>query len=236
VRSPILKKFVENWTIVKELLERENPALVERLTDVYNCITANDVKNRNEYEKLCGDRMPWAEFESYVISYAYGIKRREGQKTYARTEQKTRVAVESAVGEIIQSVASQVGKTSEWIAAFVSELIKLVTPLGLRVLQERGLGQEVLANLAPEDAARKVAEALYAVWELKAHEDKVVKELGELRAELDELRAVNELYKAMLDVALAQTSATLSEVVKSLAEVAGYKNPQVAALLAALEE
>jgi hypothetical protein len=232
--SLVIKRFVEIWPILRELLKSENPALTDSLEQVYQCIQANKVSSRNEYTQRCGNIMSWDEFEAYVYSYGYKVDKPE--KQYARTEQKTRVATESAIGEVIQRVASQVGKTAEWMSAFTAELVKLLTPLAMAVLKERGIDERALANMSPEEAARKVAEALNTVWDFKQHQDKIVKEVGELRARVEELEAEVRLYGAMIDAVVKYIPEVLEGVIKEMAQVASYKNPNAVALQLALAE
>jgi hypothetical protein len=158
------------------------------------------------------------------------------EKQYARTEQKTRVATESAIGEVIQRVASQVGKTAEWMSAFTAELVKLLTPLAMAVLKERGIDEKVLADMSPEEAARKVAEALNTVWEFKQHQDRVIREIGELRARVEELETETKLYGALIDTIVRYVPETIESIVKEVAQIASYKNPNAVALQLALAE
>jgi hypothetical protein len=232
--SLVVRRFVEVWPILRELLKAENPALTDRLEQVYQCIQANKVGNRNEYTRHCGDVMPWDEFEAYVYSYVHKVDKPE--KQYARTEQKTRVATESAIGEVIQRVASQVGKTAEWMSAFTAELVKLLTPLAMAVLKERGIDEKALADMSPEEAARRVAEALNTIWDFKLHQDKIVKEIGELRVRVEELEAETKLYGALIDAVVKHISETLESVIKEVVQVASYKNPNAVALQLALAE
>ncbi len=232
--SLVIKRFVEIWPILRELLKTENPALTDSLEQVYQCIQANKVGSRNDYTRHCGNIMSWDEFEAYVYSYAYKVDKPE--KQYARTEQKTRMVTESAIGEVIQRVASQVGKTAEWMSAFTAELIKLLLPLAVAVLKERGIDEKALVDMAPEEAARRVAEALNTVWEFKQHQDKIVKELGELRSRVEELEVENKLYGALIDAIIKYIPETLEGVVKEVAQIASYKNPNAVALQLALAE
>ena len=133
IRNIVIKKFVENWPVSKEVLRLQpevDPRIIDLLDQIYQCITANQVGSRAEYDAKCKDLADWGQFEAYVYSYVASAVGQE-RKTYARTEQKTRVAVESAVGEVIQKVAEQVGRATEWNAAFTSELVKLLTPLAM---------------------------------------------------------------------------------------------------------
>jgi len=234
VPSLVIKRFVEVWPILRELLKSENPALTDLLEQVYQCIQANKVSSRNDYTQRCGNIMSWDEFEAYVYSYAYKVDKPE--KQYARTEQKTRVATESAIGEVIQRVASQVGKTAEWMSAFTSELVKLLTPLAMAVLKERGIDEKALADMSPEEAARRVAEALNTVWEFKQHQDKLVREIGEIRARVEELESETKLYGALIDAVVKYIPETIEGVIKEVAQIASYRSPNAVALQLALAE
>ncbi len=92
------------------------------------------------------------------------------------------------------------------------------------------------ADMAPEEAARKVAEALNTIWDFKQHQDKIVKELGELRARAEELEAETKLYGALIDAVVKYIPETLEGVVKEVAQIASYKNPNAVALQLALAE
>jgi len=232
--SLVVKRFVEVWPILRELLKAENPSLTDLLEQVYQCIQANKVGSRNDYTRYCGNIMSWDEFEAYV--YSYGPRIDKPEKQYARTEQKTRVATESAIGEVIQRVASQVGKTAEWMSAFTAELVKLLMPLATTVLKERGIDEKALADMSPEEAARRVAEALNTIWDFKQHQDKLIREIGELRARVEELEAEVKLYGALIDAVVKYIPETLEGVVKEVAQIASYKNPNAVALQLALAE
>jgi hypothetical protein len=234
--SLIIKRFLENWPIVRELLARENPELADKLEQVYHCIHANSATTRDKYEKMCGSIIPWSEFEAYVYSYVYVPASEKETKHYARTEQKTRVATESAIGEVIQRVASQVGKTAEWMSAFTAELVKLLTPLAMMVLKERGIDEKALADMSPEEAARKVAEALNTIWDFKQHQDKLIREIGELRARVEELETEVKFYSALIDAVVKYIPETIESIVKEVAQIASYKNPNAIALQLALAE
>ena len=232
--SLVIKRFVEVWPILRELLRSENPSLTDLLEQVYQCIQANKVGSRNDYAQRCGNIMSWDEFEAYVYSYGYKVDKPE--KQYARTEQKTRIATESAIGEVIQRVASQVGKTAEWMSAFTSELVKLLTPLAMAVLKERGIDEKALADMSPEEAARKVAETLNTIWDFKQHQDKLVREIGELRAQVEELEAETKLYGALIDAVVKYIPETIEGVIKEVAQIASYRSPNAVALQLALAE
>jgi len=232
--SLVIKRFVEVWPILRELLRSENPSLTDLLEQVYQCIQANKVGSRNDYAQRCGNIMSWDEFEAYVYSYGYKVDKPE--KQYARTEQKTRVATESAIGEVIQRVASQVGKTAEWMSAFTAELVKLLTPLAMAVLKERGIDEKALADMSPEEAARKVAEALNTIWDFKQHQDRLIREIGELRARVEELEAETKLYGALIDAVVKYIPETIEGVIKEVAQIASYRSPNAVALQLALAE
>jgi len=236
IRNIVIKKFVENWPVSKEVLRLQpevDPRIVDLLDQIYQCITTNQVGSRAEYDAKCKDLADWGQFEAYVYSYVASAVGQE-RKTYARTEQKTRVAVESAVGEVIQKVAEQVGRTAEWNAAFTSELVKLLTPLAMSVLKERGLNEKTLAEITPQEAAKYVAEGLNLVWEFKQHQDQMLRELGELRAKTAELESLVKFYEYLLDAVVKYVPDAIEGIVRELAELGSAKNPQLAALAAAL--
>ena len=237
VRNVVIKKFIENWPVSKEVLRLQpevDPRIVDLLDQIYQCITTNNVGSRTEYDAKCKDLADWGQFEAYVYSYVASVPQEKERKTYARTEQKTRVAVESAVGEVIQKVAEQVGRTAEWNAAFASELVKLLTPLAMAVLRERGISEKTLAEITPQEAAKYVAEGLNLVWEFKQHQDQMLKELGELRAKTAELDSLVQFYEHLLDAMIKYVPDAIEAIVRELAELGSAKNPQLAALAAAL--
>jgi len=95
IRNIVIKKFIENWPVSKEVLKLQpevDPRIIDLLDQIYQCITANQVGSRAEYDAKCKDLADWGQFEAYVYSYVASV----GQERKRTLELNKRLASRSS--------------------------------------------------------------------------------------------------------------------------------------------
>jgi hypothetical protein len=243
-----IRKFVEVWPVWRQIFETaspemkakmiDNPALVEALQGAYDCIVSNNVKTVEGYNLRCASAtgVKYSDIAAFVrrleqtsLAASPAPEGGEGRR-YLRPETRARMAVDSAAGELITELLKAQGEPAIKLVAFGAELAALLIPLGVEVASH--VGMQNVMDVPPREAARRVYEALLALWKHRTQLEAVEEEFNRLREENRRLKAAIALYERALD-AVCRSCGQLVEVLERAAEAA--ERPDVAAVLRLLE-